>query len=303
MLLLLAVLILGIVEGVTEFLPVSSTAHMVLCEWWMTPMGVDLHDPFWTLFTVFIQIGAILAVLVYFRQKIMRMVFGEPAPALLQAAAVDASGYAQGDEPFSLSAAPAPPIRRPDWRMLWLIAVGTLPVLIAGYLTHKWVEAHLQNPLVVVVTLGIGGVLMIAIEKLPLRVWAKEMEEMTFAQALIVGLAQILAAVFPGTSRSASTILGGMACGMSRQAATEFSFFLAIPAMFAACGYELLKHLHGLTLQESLLLIIGTLVAFLVAWVVIAAFMHYIRKHDFVPFGVYRILLAAIVLATYFMMK
>jgi undecaprenyl-diphosphatase len=297
---LLIVLILGIIEGVTEFLPVSSTGHMVLCEW---GMRLNLHDPFWTLFTVFIQIGAILAVLVYFRQKIMHMLLGAPVSAGAAVEAV-AAGVptapptgANGFVEQSL-----PPRRRPDYRMLWLIAVGTVPVLIVGFLTHKWVEANLQNPMVIVAALGIGGVIMIAIEKLPLMVRAARMEEMSFRQALIVGLAQILAAVFPGTSRSAATIMGGMAAGMSREAATEFSFFLAIPAMFAACGSELLKHLHHLSMDQALLLTIGTLVAFLVAWVVIAAFMRYIRRHDFVPFGIYRILLAIVVMAMYFTM-
>jgi undecaprenyl-diphosphatase len=298
--LLLIVLILGIVEGVTEFLPVSSTGHMVLCEW---GMRLDLHDPFWTLFTVFIQIGAILAVVVYFRQKIMRMLLGAPVPAHVSLEAVAAGVPTAPPTPDETPIAEPSPARRPDYRMLWLIAVGTIPVLIVGYLTHKWVEAHLQNPMIIVAALGIGGVIMIIIEKLPLKVQAEQMEQMSFRQALIVGLAQILAAVFPGTSRSAATIMGGMACGMSREAATEFSFFLAIPAMFAACGYELLKHLHGLTAQQALLLTIGTLVAFLVAWVVIAAFMRYIRKHDFVPFGIYRILLAIVVLAMYFTMR
>jgi undecaprenyl-diphosphatase len=291
---LLIVLILGIVEGVTEFLPVSSTGHMVLCEW---VMRANLHDPFWTLFTIFIQIGAILAVVVYFREKIVTMVLGAPATARPLAVTVGADAPtepAHGEQ--STRSIP----RRPDYRMLWLIAVGTLPVLIVGYLTHKWVERNLQSPVVIVAALGIGGLLMILIEKLPLKVNAQAMEQMSFRHALIVGLAQILAAVFPGTSRSAATILGGMACGMSRQAATEFSFFLAIPAMFTACGYALFKHRGHLSMERGLLLVIGTLVAFLVAWVVIAGFMRYIRRHTFVPFGLYRILLAGAILAFYF---
>jgi undecaprenyl-diphosphatase len=233
----------------------------------------------------------------------MHMLLGAPIPAHASLETVAAGVPTAPSASDERLLGELPSSRRPDYRMLWLIAVGTLPVLIVGFLTHKWVEAHLQNPMMIVAALGIGGVIMIVIEKLPLAVRAPQIEQMTFRQALVVGLAQILAAVFPGTSRSAATIMGGMACGMSREAATEFSFFLAIPAMFAACGYELLKHLHGLTAQQALLLTIGTLVAFLVAWVVIAAFMRYIRKHDFVPFGIYRILLAIVVLAMYFTMR
>jgi undecaprenyl-diphosphatase len=297
---LLIVILIGILEGVTEFLPVSSTGHMVLAEW---VMRVNLHDPFWTLFTVFIQIGAIAAVLVYFRKKILHMLIGGPVATPARLEAVGAGRGAPVDPVSSPSPDVSPAPRRPDWRMLWLIAIGTLPVLIVGYLTHKWVEATLKNPMVIVAALGIGGIVMIVIEKLPLRISAHRMERMTFRQALIVGLAQILAAVFPGTSRSAATIMGGMACGMSREAATEFSFFLAIPAMFAACGYELLKNLHHLNALQAIWLSTGTLVAFIVAWIVIAAFMRYIRRHDFVPFGIYRILLAGVFAAVYFSMR
>ncbi len=268
---LFVAILLGVIEGVTEFIPVSSTGHMVLCQWWL---GIDLDDPFWKLFVVFIQIGAICAVLVYFRERLTNLLTGHKEPGI------------------SLS-----PIQR-HW-VLWMIAIGTLPVLIVGYLTHKWVEAHLGSPVIVGLALGIGGVLMILIELLPLRPRTERIESMTIAQALGIGIAQILAAIFPGTSRSFVTIMGGMLAGMTRQAATEFSFFLAIPAMFAACGYDLFKHRHDLHSENILLLIIGTLVAFLVAWVVIAAFMGYIRKHNFVPFGIWRIAVAILVFLTW----
>jgi undecaprenyl-diphosphatase len=181
-----------------------------------------------------------------------------------------------------------------------MIAVATVPVLIVGYLTHKWIEDHLGSDLAVALALGIGGLFMILIELLPLPARTDRIEHITFPQALGIGLAQILAALFPGTSRSFVTIMGGMLAGLSRQAATEFSFFLAIPAMFAACGYDLLKHRQDLHGENILLLLIGTLVAFLVAWIVIAAFMSYIRKHNFIPFGLWRIAVAALVLLTYF---
>jgi undecaprenyl-diphosphatase len=139
---------------------------------------------------------------------------------------------------------------------------------------------------------------MFAIEKMRIRITAQRMEHITLRQAIVIGLCQILAATFPGTSRSASTIMSAMACGVSRPAATEFSFFLAIPAMFAACGYKMLKwvkdnHPDG---RQLMLMGVGTFVSFVVAWVVIAGFMNYIRKHTFVGFAVYRVLFAAIVI-------
>lgn len=144
----------------------------------------------------------------------------------------------------------------------------------------------------------IGGVVMIIVELIPTNVTTRRIERITWKQSLLIGFVQILAAVFPGTSRSAATIMGGMVAGLSRPAAAEFSFFLAIPAMFAACGYSLLKWLKNAhpTAQEILLMIIGTLVSFLVAYAVIAVFMGYIKRHNFIPFAIYRILLGGLVL-------
>jgi undecaprenyl-diphosphatase len=313
---LLIALLLGVVEGITEFIPVSSTGHMVLCQWWL---GIDLDDPFWKLFTVFIQIGAILAVVVYFRDRLMNLLTGRtPHPS--QAAALtplelslsasaagsvpraDALGESPApslDETETAAVPAVPPTPAQRYWALWMIAVGTIPVLIAGYLTHKWVEKHLGSPLIVALALGLGGLVMILIELLPLPARTDRLEKITFGQALGIGIAQILAAIFPGTSRSFVTIMGGMLAGLTRQAATEFSFFLAIPAMFAACGYDLLKHRHDLHGENILLLLIGTLVAFLVAWIVIAAFMSYIRKHNFIPFGIWRIAVALLVFLAY----
>ena len=273
---LLVVILLGIVEGLTEFLPVSSTGHLLLCE---HLLKLDLDgNPFWKMFTVVIQIGAIAAVVVYFRARIVELLKrGQDTP--------------QGR--------PTP---------LMGVIVGTVPVLIIGYVIHKWVEAHLEKPLPVALALGIGGAIMLAIELLRPTVRTERVEDMTWTQAFSIGFFQILAVAFPGTSRSAATIIGGMSIGCSRQTAAEFSFFLAIPAMAAACGYKFLKgtkemlHAQNFSAHEFMgqmvLLTIGTIVSFLVAWVVIAAFMSYIRRRSFIPFAVYRLILAAVVLLT-----
>lgn len=280
-------IILGIVEGLTEFLPVSSTGHLLLCEQWM---GIDLErDPFWKLFAIFIQIGAIIAVVVYFRDRI-RALLG------WRSNAADAPTRLEVSQ-ASASTATATTARGLRLSPLWMVIIATIPVLIIGKLVDNWVDLHMGSPRIIAAALGIGGIVMILIEMLHPRHTAERMEDMTFTQGMVVGLSQVLAIIFPGTSRSGASIMTGLAMGMSRQAVTEYSFFLAIPAMFAACGYKLLKSLHGthMTFQQALLLTVGTLVSFLVAWVVIAAFMGFIRRYSFIGFGVYRILLAAIV--------
>ena len=199
---LFRVLVLGIVEGITEFLPVSSTGHLLLCEKWMS---VSEEDPFWKMFAVVIQIGAIFAVMVYFRKRILDL-FKRSIPL------------------FTI-AEPSP---------VMAVLVGTIPVLGIGFLIHKWVEEHLETPLTIALALGIGGVLMIVIERFGPKPKTESIEKLSWGQAIGVGLIQILAVAFPGTSRSAATIMGGMTLGMTRMAAAEFSFFLAIPAMLAA---------------------------------------------------------------------
>jgi undecaprenyl-diphosphatase len=205
---LLWAIVLGIVEGVTEFLPVSSTGHLLLCEIWM---GIDLeHDRFWKMFAIFIQVGAILAVVVYFRKRILNLMkheMGMPAGGRIPT--------------------------------VWLVLIATLPVMVVGKLAKDWVDRNMSTPTVIAAALGIGGVLMLLIERLRPRVTTEKMERMSLMQALIVGCAQCLAVLFPGTSRSAATIMSGLLTGLSREAAAEFSFFLAIPAMFMAATYSL----------------------------------------------------------------
>ncbi len=257
-------IILGIVEGLTEFVPVSSTGHLLLCERWM---GIDLEShAFWRMFAVFIQIGAILAVVVYFRHKIVQLL----------------SGSVSGNSASR--------------RVVMMIIVATIPVLVVGFFFHSTVEKYFQKPLPIALALGIGGIIMIAAEVAKPASRTPRIEHLTWGQAIGVGLAQTLAVIFPGTSRSAATIIAGLLGGLSRQAAAEFSFFLAIPSMSAAAGYSLLKSIGDIDARQVMLLIVGTLVSFLVAWAVIAAFMEYIRKRTFMPFGVYRIGLAVVVL-------
>ena len=309
---LLIAIILGVVEGVTEFLPVSSTGHLLLCQRWM---GVNLGDGFWSMFTVFIQIGAIAAVVVYFRERILELLRGQPERRLTpleisQSARRQASAAAQAPAATGPEARPAlgyyhadvladdtPPTAAQRGYAMLMIILASSPLVVA-YFAQGWAEKHMNSPIVIAAALLLGGVAMAVIEWLPLNVTTRRIERVTWKQALGIGAAQVLAAVFPGTSRSAATIMAGLVGGLSRPAAAEFSFFLAIPAMGAACLYKLLKFLHlGVPpASQVLLLIIGTLVSFLVAWAVIALFMGYIRRHSFVPFALYRIALGVVLL-------
>jgi undecaprenyl-diphosphatase len=267
--------LLGIIEGLTEFVPISSTGHLLLAEHSLPDL--DMESGFWKTFAVVIQIGAIAAVVVYFRDRI--------AALLRQGVVRTSSGRISP---------------------VMLILIATAPVLAAGFFVQGWVAANMENPLVIALAVGIGGVVMWLLELVPQKAVTKTVEDVSLAQALLIGCAQILAVVFPGTSRSAATIMGGLVAGLSRPAAAEFSFFLAIPAMSAACGYLMLKQLRSdesMTGHQWLVLFVGTAVSFVVAWVVIAVFMKFIRRHTFIPFAIYRILLAIVVLAMYFTMR
>ena len=314
---LINTLILGLIEGVTEFLPVSSTGHMELFAAWST--GINLEDNFWKTFIVVIQIGAIAAVVVYFRNRIWRMLINRrevastPLEMMSRRSAVAharADGVPTAPASNGLTTKTKPldyesnVLKHPGTRIsrrhpLVNITIATLPALIVGFLVHKWIEANLGSPLVVAWALALGGVAMIVIELFRPAVNTPAVEDISMGQALLIGIAQILAVIFPGTSRSAATIMGGMCFGLSRTAAAEFSFFIAIPIMCAATGYKLLdwvRHDAGsITARQIELLLVGTVVSFLIAWVVIAAFMGYIRKYSFIPFAIYRILLAAVV--------
>lgn len=270
-------LVQGVVEGLTEFLPVSSTGHMRLVR---DVMGPIVSGEFNATFDIFIQTGAILAVIVYFRHKLLDLV-GLAAP------------------PAGSGVTPLTPVQRKH--TLLLITLATLP-LVPAYLLAKAADRfYVSRPdvetLVIAAALGVGGVLMILIERFRPSPRIERMEDMSYAQAVVIGVCQIVAAVFPGTSRSMATIMPALCMRVSRPVAAEFSFFLAIPALLAAGVIKLARFVRhpDATIFQYLLLAIGTLTAFAVAYVVIAAFMGFIRRYTFTAFGVYRILLAAAV--------
>jgi len=261
LLLFLQAFIQGIVEGVTEFLPVSSTGHMIIVDSFY-PME---NKAFATLFQVVIQLGAILSVLVYFYKTIFPRKW-------------NADGFK-------------------DMIPLWSrVVVGVIPAAVIGVLLDDFIEEKLFNIVVVSVALVVWGVALVfsgVLEKRKSR--TPEIVKMSYVTALLIGFFQCLAMV-PGTSRSAVTILGAMALGCSRACAAEFSFFLAIPTMFGASLLKLVKggaHLSG---EQWIALAIGFVTAFFVAWGVIAWFMDYVKKHDFKLFGWYRIVLGAVLL-------
>lgn len=253
-------LILGIVEGITEFLPISSTGHLILVNEF-----VGFNEQFANMFNVVIQLGAILSVVVYFRHKLIPF---------------------RNNNSFTNT-------RIFD---LWKkTLIGVLPALGLGFLLADFIEQRLFNPTVVAIALIVGGFVLLYIENKRSTPRINSIEQLTYRTAFLVGIIQCLAMI-PGTSRSASTIIGAMLLGASRIVAAEFSFFLAIPTMAAASGYTLLKNGLILTPHEFLVVGVGFLVSFVVAWLVIAALMNYISKRDFKPFGYYRIVLGIIVL-------
>jgi undecaprenyl-diphosphatase len=264
---------LGIVEGCTEFLPVSSTAHLRICE---ALLHIDLHDGFWKMYTIVIQLGAILALPVYFWSRIAQFVSTFPRGE-------------RGDgtiltHPLSLT--------------LIAFVVTALP----AWALAKQIGKNLENLWVMALALLIGGIIMWIVDAVFKRPRTRRMDEMSLPQAVWIGAAQILSAIFPGTSRSMCTIAAGQVAGMSRPAALEFSFFLSMPTMFAATGYDFLKsilphdsesNIAPLTISghQWIVLAIGFVVSFLVALGVIAWFMHWVRQRGFVPFAIYRIVL------------
>ena len=269
---LLAVLF-GIVEGCTEFLPVSSTAHIRLAQ---HLLNVPMDDAFWKLFSVVIQLGAVLCIPIYFRQRIIDFLRTFPRGA-------------SGD--------------RNVWNHpLSLVIIATFVTAGPAYLLDKKIGENLESFAIIGTALIVGGVIMWLIEYWHMRITTESMEHMRFWQAMVIGAAQIIAAAFPGTSRSFATIVAGEAVGLSRPTAVEFSFFLAIPIMFAASLLKLAQaffHSHGgvdMTPHLWGVLATGFIVSFFVAWAVVAWFMHWVRRHGFIPFAVYRIVVGVIVL-------
>jgi undecaprenyl-diphosphatase len=275
--------LLGIVEGLTEFLPVSSTAHLRITEAWMK---ISLDDPFWKMYTIVIQVGAILALCLLYLGIIVDFLRSFPRGEM--------GDRRWWNHPLSLT----------------IIAFGftSVPALVL----HKWTEKNLGSLTAMSLALVIGGIVMWAVDY-----WAsgreqetRSVEEMSLPQAVWIGLCQTLSAVFPGTSRSMSTIAAAQMAGMERPAALEFSFLLSIPTMIAATGWDLVKEIHpskavvaaGLAThvemngERWLVLLIGTVVSFVVALGVVEWFLAWVRKHGFTIFAIYRILLGGALL-------
>lgn len=281
--------ILGIIEGLTEFLPVSSTAHLRISE---ALLHVSLTDGYWKMYSIVIQLGAILCLPIYFRSRIGKFL----------------STFPQGESGD----------RTVVTHPLSLVTIAFVVTAVPAFLLSKLIGKHLENLKLMAVSLLVGGAIMWIVDVMNapsekagpsapnsrIRTW--RMEAITLGQAVWIGLCQILSAVFPGTSRSMATIAGGQLAGISREAALEFSFFLSIPTMAAATCYDLLKSVMGkgenpigvgqIDAHGWTVLAIGFVVSFLVAYAAVAWFMGWVRKHGFVPFAVYRIIVGVLVL-------
>ena len=269
---------LGVIEGLTEFLPVSSTAHLRLFE---AVAGVSLSDEYWKMFSIVIQLPAVLSLLLYFRGTLLGFVSHYP-------------GGLRGDK--TVFTHPAT-----------LILIAFLATAGPAFLLKKLIGENLENVVVMGFALIIGGIVMWVVDIIcsPVeRARTKLLEDTHLLQAVWIGLCQVLAPVIPGTSRSMATIAAGQISGMTRTVALEFSFLLSIPTMIVATGYDLLKSLRPapgtpavhLDSHGIVLLVIGSLVSFLVAYAVVAWFMHWVRRHGFTPFAIYRIIAGAVVL-------
>ena len=265
---ILKVVFLGIVEGITEWLPISSTGHMLLVDEFIS---LNASDDFKEMFFVVIQLGAILAVVTIFWNKMW---------------------------PFQLKDKTQPVMKKDTWSMWFKTIVACIPGAIVTILFDDYIEAHLHTAVVISIALIFYGIAFIVIEN-----WNKSrtpkvetLNDITYKTAFLIGMFQVLS-IIPGTSRSGATIIGALLIGVSRVAAAEFTFFLAVPVMFGLSALKMIKLGLSFTSAEFAILIIGCVVAYLVSIVVIKFLMSYIKKHDFKIFGWYRIVLGVIVLA------
>ena len=272
---ILKAVLFGIVEGITEWLPVSSTGHIILLDEFIQ---LNATEEFKSMFDVVIQLGAILAVIVLFFHKL---------------------------NPFALKKTAGE--KKQTWTLWFKVIAAIIPSGVVGVLFDDWMDEHLHNGIVVAIALIVYGIAFILVERRNngkhLRLTA-DVHDISWKKAIGIGIFQCLSLV-PGTSRSGSTILGAIMLGVGRGAGAEFSFFMAIPTMVGASGIKLLKFVLsgvGITSTEIAVLLMGCVVSFIVSLLVIKGLMEYVRKHSFSAFGVYRIILGAIVLA-YFVMK
>lgn len=261
LILLLKALLLGLVEGATEFLPISSTGHLIIVGDLINFLDKEKRD----VFEIVIQLGSILAVCWLYHTRLLSVI-----------KTIKSDKQAQ--------------------RFVLQLFVGFLPLAILGLKFHQQIKVALFKPMPVAIALIVGGLIILFIEKLSLKAKISNIESMTVLDAFKIGCAQAMALI-PGVSRSGATILGGMSFGLSRQVATEFSFFLAIPVMFAATGYDLLKNHDLLSVDDAGLFAVGFIAAFLSALVAIKTLISYIAGHDFRIFAWYRIVLGILVIS------
>lgn len=255
-------LLLGVVEGLTEFLPISSTGHLIIAS-----DLVGLSGQRREVFVIFIQLGAILSVVWEYRHRLGRVVLDLPRRT-------EARGFVVN------------------------LIVAFLPAAVIGLLIHDYISEHLFSYVTVAVALIVGALLILLVESLQLKPSTGSVEAISWKQALGIGLAQVVS-LWPGFSRSAATILGGLGVGLDRRSATEFSFFLAIPVMFAATFYDLVKNYDYLQPGDLGWLALSFVVSFLVAWASIRWLIHYVATHDFKPFAWYRLVVGTAVLLLY----
>lgn len=269
---LIKVVIIGIIQGITEWLPISSTGHMILAD---ELLKLNVSDEFMEMFRVVIQFGSILAVIVLYFRKL---------------------------NPFALSKSDVE--KRRTWHMWFKVIVGIIPAGIIGVLFDDWLNEHLYNYVTVAVALIVYGIAFIVIENINRGKTPRidSVYRLDYRTAFLIGVFQTLSLI-PGTSRSGSTILGAIILGLSREAAAEFSFFMAIPVMLGASLLKLLKFGFAFTSTELVVLLVGVVVAFAVSIAAIRFLTGYIRKHDFTAFGWYRITLGVIVLVVFMVCK
>lgn len=277
--------ILGIVEGLTEFLPVSSTGHLILAGHALGFTGDVAANA-----EISIQLGAILAVIVFEREKIGRLLSGAwQEQKTFRATSTNDSLTSWSDRLRDSMR------RQPNLWFLLGLGIAFLPAAIVGLLAHGWIKSHLFTPLTVALTSIAGGIIILIVEATKRTSHAKTLDQVSVTHALWIGLAQC-ASLMPGMSRSGSTIVGGLLAGLDRKVATEYSFFLALPTIVAATVYETWKARGTFTDQDFMALGLGMIVSFLVAWAVIAAFLTYVQRHTLRVFAYYRIILGILVM-------
>jgi undecaprenyl-diphosphatase len=250
---ILEAVIIAIVEGITEFLPISSTGHMIIAE---ALLRMDMEDQFTKTYTVAIQLGAILAVVVLYWRKF-----------------------------FDFS----------RWQFYVKLIVAVIPALVLGFIFSDKIDSLLESPLVVSITMLLGGIILLFIDKIFNRGRIEREEQISYSRAFVIGIWQTIAMI-PGVSRSAASIIGGMQQNLTRKLAAEFSFFLAVPTMCAATGYSLLKEYKNITSDHIRLLAIGNVVAFIVALLAIKFFITFLQRYGFKLFGYYRVIVGVILL-------